>query len=364
MYNCLMRKATVPLIVVVILIVATIVFIETYKKEETGVLVISGRVEADEVMLASEIPGRLISVIISDGMEVKRGDIVARIDDSELKARREKVLNEIRSRQARLRAAETRLKHLGKEVEHQIEQARKLLSIAESKKNQIEKDLTLKRKKYKRYSELFAKGVIPKDRYEEIELAYRTALDELKVAQAEVERARTAVKNAIDSGLKIKAATDEIKALRASLDAMKETLRFIEVRLSHTVIRSPVDGIVLKKTAEAGEVLNPGGVVGIVIDPHSIYVKTYLPEPYLGRIKLNDRVEVITDSFPERSIEGYICFISDKAEFTPREVQSKEERVKQVFETKVCFDKEKPIEILKKGMPVDVRIPLSSQKSG
>jgi len=364
LYNCLMRKATVPLIIVVIIIVAAIVFIETYKKEETGVLVISGRVEADEVMLASEIPGRLIKINIDDGVSVKKNDIVALLDSRELRANKEEILKKIKSYRARIRAAETNLKHLKKEVEHQIEQAQKLLSIAESRKSQIKKDLRLKRQKYKRYSELFAKGVIPKDRYEEIELAYRTAVDELKVAQAEVERARTAVKNAIDSRLKIKAGEDEIKALRASLDAMKETLRIIEVRLSHTVIRSPVDGIVLKKTAETGEVVNPGGVVGIVVDPESIHVKTYLPEPYLGRIRLNDRVEVVTDSFPDRPIEGYICFISDKAEFTPREVQSREERVKQVFETKVCFDKEKPIKILKKGMPVDVRIPVGSQKSG
>lgn len=359
-----MRKVIVPLIILTFILIATIIFLENYKKEETGVLIISGRVEADEVMLASEIPGRLIKINIDDGVSVKKNDIVALLDSRELQANKEEILKKIKSHSAKIKAAKTNLEHLKRQVEHQIEQARKLLSIAESRKSQIEKDLILKRQKYKRYSELFAKGVIPKDRFEEIELAYRTAMDELKVAQAELESARTSVKNAIDSRLKIKASEDEIKALKASLDAIKETLRFIEVRLSHTVIRSPVDGIVLKKTAEIGEVLTPGGVVGIVVDPESIYVKTYLPEPYLGRIKLNDRVEVITDSFPERSIEGYICFISDKAEFTPREVQSREERVKQVFETKVCFDKEKPIEILKKGMPVDVRIPVNSQKSG
>ncbi|HHN64434.1 MAG TPA: HlyD family efflux transporter periplasmic adaptor subunit [Nitrospirae bacterium] len=360
-----MTKRVLVAIILALFLVAALVFSRIYLKgNKKEPLLISGRVEADEIMLASEIQGRLVSVNISDGMEVKRGDVVARIDDRELKAQREELLKEIKSRKARIKAAETNLEHLGKEIQHQIEQAQKLLSMAESRKNQIEKDLVLKRQRHKRYSELFAKGVIPKDRYEEIELAYRTAVDELKVARAEVERARAAVKNAIDSRLKIKAARDEIKALRASLDAMKETLRLIEVRLSYTVIKSPVDGIVLKKTAEPGEVLAPGGVVGIVIDPHSIYVKTYLPEPYLGKVRTGETVEVFTDAYPDRAVKGYICFISDKAEFTPREVQSREERVKQVFETKVCFEREHPPEFLKKGMPVDVRIPVMSQKSG
>jgi membrane fusion protein YbhG len=106
-----------------------------------------------------------------------------------------------------------------------------------------------------------------------------------------------------------------------------------------------------------------GGVVGVMINPEDIHVKTYIPEKYIGRIQMDMKAEVFTDAYPNRPFKGYVCYISDKAEFTPKEVQSYEERVKQVFASKICFtkgdgsaDKGKTyIEVLKKGMPVDVR---------
>ena len=103
--------------------------------------------------------------------------------------------------------------------------------------------------------------------------------------------------------------------------------------------------------------------MGIMINPADIHVRTYIPEKFIGSINMNMQADVFADSYPGKPIRGHVCYISDKSEFTPKEVQSYEERVKQVFAVKVCFepkdgssDKGKTYQnILKKGMPVDVK---------
>jgi HlyD family secretion protein len=113
-----------------------------------------------------------------------------------------------------------------------------------------------------------------------------------------------------------------------------------------------------------------GGVVAVMINPEDLHVKTYVPEKYIGRLRMKMQAGVVTDAYPGQPVTGYICYISDRAEFTPKEVQSYEERVKEVFAVKVCFsgkDGSAPggkayYDLLKKGMPVDVRFSFEGKK--
>jgi HlyD family secretion protein len=196
-----------------------------------------------------------------------------------------------------------------------------------------------------------------------VRLANELSHEEVNVALKEVERAKVSLLKAEDSKRLVQAKGKELLALRKSLSQSRESLNQIDINIGYTVITSPSYGIILRKVAEPGEVLLQGGVIGVMINPDDIHIKTYLPEKYIGKVQMNMKAEIVTDAYPDNPFTGYVCYISDKAEFTPKEVQSYEERVKQVFAVKICFSNSDKStgggktyqKILKKGMPVDVR---------
>jgi HlyD family secretion protein len=128
----------------------------------------------------------------------------------------------------------------------------------------------------------------------------------------------------------------------------------VEVQLGDTVAASPIDGVVLVKGAEVGEVLAAGTTVVTVGDLDHPWLRAYINERDLGRVKLDDKVKVTTDSFPGKVYEGRISFISSEAEFTPKQIQTKEERVKLVYRIKI--DVGNPSQELKSNMPADAEI--------
>jgi|Deesub1362B_J571_1020462.scaffolds.fasta_scaffold00082_33 HlyD family secretion protein len=353
-----------PIIVIfVFLVIGGIIYLSSYmNRQEEGVLLISGRVEVDEILLSSRIPGRLKEVFIQDGMQIKEGMKIATLDDREFKLRKEEVKKQIEVLKAEIEAAEQELSYLKEKVMNEIKEAEAVVAVAEAHKRQAEAKLQRESQRYSRYQNLLQKEVIPQDRFETVKLSYELAVEDTKAAQEELKRAELLLKKAKDSEKLVQARQKEVESLYYRLETLENKLRQVEVQHSYTEIFAPRDGIVLRRVAEPGEVLNAGGVIGVMVVPESLYVKTYLPESFLGRVSIGAVVEVFTDAYPDRPIRGHICHISDEAEFTPKEVQSKEERVKQVFALKVCFSPENKdaFRLLRKGMPVDVRIALST----
>jgi len=355
-----MKKKRLLAIVIIVFIVGALYKIIPYIKPKNNYLTVSGRVEATEIELAARILGRLNKVIIDDGMVVKKGDIVALIDDEELQSKRRELNNGIEEVTEKISAAEFNLSYTVRSVEHTIDEARETLAIAEARLRQAEARKEIAKKEFIRYSSLLQKGAVSEQRYDSARLSYILSEEELNSALKEVERAKVALLKAEDSRELIKAKERELYALRKSLTQRKEELKQVDINLGYTRITAPLDGIILRKVSEPGEVIPQGGLVGVMINPEETYVKTYVPEKYIGRLHIDMKAEVHTDAYPDRPFIGSICYISDRAEFTPKEVQSYEERIKQVFAIKVCFDEkksedEKTFEVLKKGMPVDVR---------
>ncbi len=324
-------------------------------------LKVSGRVEASETELATQIPGRLKSVLIEDGTAVRTGQIVAVIEDEELQSQRREFIRGTEELVERIRAAEFDLKYTAENVRHTIDEARKSLSIAKARLKQARDRREKTQKDFRRFSNLRQKGVIPEERYEKMRLAYSLSEEEARTAEKEVELAEISLLKAKASRDLVRAKEKELLALGKSLQRLKERLKQVEITIGHTRIKAPEDGIILKRVAEPGEVLPQGGIAGIMINPASLYVKTFVPETYIGKIYINMEAQVFSDAYPDYPFTGRICYISDRSEFTPKEVQSYEERVKQVFAVKICFpdttagQKKSYRDVLKKGMPVDVR---------
>jgi HlyD family secretion protein len=138
---------------------------------------------------------------------------------------------------------------------------------------------------------------------------------------------------------------------KAGLDAAKKALELASVRLNYTSLTSPVEGSVIVKSAEAGEVVQAGSPVFTVADMNDIWLTAYIKETDLGRVFLNQSVDVKTDSYPGKIYKGKVSFISEESEFTPKFIQTTEERVKLVYRIKI--DVNNPNFELKPGMPAD-----------
>lgn len=353
------KKFLIPIIFVLFVAIALYILLP-YLRPKDNYLTVSGRIEATEIELAARIPGRLSNVFIDDGTVVRKGDTVALIEDDELQSKRRELTKGVEEVNEKISAAEFNLNYTVKSVEHTIDESKKALAVAESRLRQAEATRENAEKEFKRYSGLLQKGAISEQRYDSARLSYILSQEEVNSASKEVDRAKVSLLKAEDSRELIKAREKELLALRKSLTKLKEVLKQVEINLGYTRITAPLDGIVHRKVSEPGEVLHQGGVVGVMINPNDMYAKTYVPEKYIGRIHINMKADVFTDAYPNRPFTGSICYISDKAEFTPKEVQSYEERIKQVFAVKVCFPEErsaeeKTYEVLKKGMLVDVR---------
>jgi len=365
-----MRKKSILLIIIVVALAIFLYAISPYLKTGDTFLTVSGRVEADETELASRISGRLERVLIEDGMNVKKGDTVAEIDDEDLQSKRRQNMSRIEESKERINAAALDLEYTERNVEHSVDEARKALSIAEARLKQAEAKKENSEKELKRYASLLDKEVISREHYDNVRLENRLAQEEAAVALKDVERATVALMKAEDGRQIVRAKEKELLALRQSLNQLNEALEQVEIHIGYTIVTAPSDGIILRKVVEPGEMLLQGSVIGVMIMPEETYVRTYVPEKYIGRLHIGMDAEVISDAYPERPFKGSICYISDRAEFTPKEVQSYEERVKQVFAVKICFSGDTGLtggkkayhDVLKKGMPVDVRFPIRTEK--
>lgn len=358
-----MRKKLLIFIILIILAAVVAYKIFTHIKSKDNLLTVSGRVEASEIELAARVSGRLEKVLIEDGMIVKKGASVALIEDQELQSRRREIVDRTDELKEKIHAAGLDLDYTSSSVDHSIDEAEKTLSVAEARLKQAEAKMENAERDFRRYANLLEKEVISKQKYESIKLSYELSKEELNVAKREVERAKVFVMKSKDSKKLVSAKEKELLALTKSLNQLKEALQQVDINIGYTKVNAPSEGIILKKVSEPGEIVTPGGVIGVMINPEDIHIRTYVPEKYIGKININMQAYVFADAYPDKPFTGIVCYISDKAEFTPKEVQSYEERVKQVFAVKICFPQKEasasknktPYEVFKKGMPVDVR---------
>jgi HlyD family secretion protein len=179
-------------------------------------------------------------------------------------------------------------------------------------------------------------------------------VEQISAQAAQVERARGALKMAEASALELKRREQEITTRRAEIARSKAGVALIDTQLSDTVAISPVDGIVLVKAADVGEVLAPGTTVVTVGDLDHPWLRGYVNETDLGKVKIGAKVKVTSDSFKDKVYNGRVSFISSQAEFTPKQIQTQQERVKLVYRIKIDVDN--PGRELKSNMPVDAEI--------
>ena len=183
------------------------------------------------------------------------------------------------------------------------------------------------------------------------EAALKAAQYDYELSKLDYDRSENLLKAGAISVQQRDTAKTKFDADRSDVEQYRAQLELAETRLGFTDLASPLDGFVLVKGSLAGEVIQPGTPVFTAIDLHNIWVTAYINETDLGRVKLNQEAYVVTDTYPGKRYKGRISFVSSEAEFTPKFIQTQEERVKLVYRIKVRVDNES-LE-LKPGMPAD-----------
>jgi HlyD family secretion protein len=297
------------------------------REAEDGSILATGHVEATEVTISTKVGGTLESLAFREGDLVEAGQELARLDtvDTELALRAARAERDSADADLRLRLAGAR--------EEDIAEARALVSRSQADVAGAERDL-------ERMQGLLASGSgTTKSRDD--------ALTRRDVAVASLGQARERLRR-LEAGSR----PEEIAAARARLAAAEARIAQLEQQLEDAVVASPVAGVVTRKLAEAGELAARGTGLAVITDLRNAWLTAWVSAPDLGQIRIGQQAEVLTDDGQRRS--GRVSFVASEAEFTPRNVQTRDERVKLVFQIKIALDNEDGL--FKPGMPAEARL--------
>lgn len=326
------------LIVIIALIIGGLLYylLARNKKEGNVFIKVSGNIETTEVNVGFKIPGRIVSLLVQEGDWVENEKVMAKLDDEDLRQRLELARAILNSAQAKLS------KLLAGSRPEELREAEAVLYQAKS-------DLENKKAHHERMKPLFERGVIPKETLDNAEAGYKIALASFQKATENYQLVKEGPRK------------EDIEDAKAQVEQARASLKLAETQLSYTVLYSPLSGVVLVKSSEMGEVVNPGTSVLTLADLENVWLKAYIPETDLSKVKWGQEVIVTTDLRPKKEYKGKISFISSQAEFTPKSIQTEKERVTLVYRIKV--DIPNPNRELKPGMPADGKILLAPPSS-
>ena len=391
----MMKKRIILVLIVLAAAGAAAVYVfRGMGRNQTGRIVVSGNIELTEVNIAFKTAGRLIERTVDEGDGAKKGQIIARLDRDQLMAQRQREVAGLESAQTQLAQSETSLAWEKANLAADIEQrqadlasnearlaelnngarpqekldARAAVDSAQSELDRAKRDWDRAQTLYKNDDISTAQFDQYRNRWESAQAALKSMTERealvlagpraevIKAQQGQVERARAAVKMAEANSLEMKRREQDLATRRAEIARATASLAMIDSQLADTIAISPVDGVVLVKAADVGEVLAPGTTVVTVGDIDHPWLRGYVNETDLGKVKLVAKAKVTTDSYPGKVYQGRVTFISSEAEFTPKQIQTEQERVKLVYRIKIELDN--PRRELKSNMPADAEIVL------
>lgn len=352
-----------------------------WRNFDGGEFVISGIIEADDIHVGSKVGGRVLKVLAKEGRTVKAGDVLVLLEPNEINASLAEALAALRQNEARLaqlvagyrqeeiEQAEAAVKQYQEELakrvsgprQQEIDQTRAEWLAAKAQHENAQKFS-------QRMRELIERELIAHQEYddartkaEEAEQRMRSAKEryDLLVAgtrKEEVAQARHRLAEAearlrqLRSGYR----KEEIAQARAGMEMARARVELLKTQLEETVVKAPVDAVVEVLDLEPGDLVAAGKPVATLLRTNGLWVRAYLPENRLGFVRPGLKVVVRVDSFPNRRFSGTVRRVGRQAEFTPRNVQTSEERVLQVFQMEVVVDD--PEGLLRPGMNADVSV--------
>jgi len=308
-----------------------------------GIASSNGRIEATEIDIAAKLAGRIDEILVQEGELVRTGQVLVKMDTAVLKAQ--------------LREAEAMLQQAVISIEtakSQVTQREAEKATAEAVVAQREAELIAARQRLARAGELVERGHVTRQRYDDDHAGFESAQAAVTAAKAQVASANAAL------------TTSKSQVVRAEsqVDAARATIQRIQADIDDSELRSPRDGRVQFRVAQPGEVVQPGGRVLNLIDLTDVYMTFFLPTASAGRVALGAEARIIIDAAPQYVIPARISFVADVAQFTPKAVETAEERQKLMFRIRAHIDPEllkQHLAQVKTGLPGIAYVRLNPQ---
>ncbi|HXN47404.1 MAG TPA: efflux RND transporter periplasmic adaptor subunit [Bryobacteraceae bacterium] len=393
-----MKKKLIP--VIVLIVVAAVVVIggrSWFHSGDGRSIRVSGNIELTEVNISFKIPGKLIERHVDEGDRVTAGMLLARLDKDQLVGQNDRARGAVASAESQQAQQTTSIDFQAATLEGQIQQRSAEVQAAEARlaalvagsrvqeKQEAQAAVDRAQTEYDRAAADWKRGqtLIKNEdisaadfdqyrtRYETADAQLKTAKEQLALvlegprkedidaARAQLATAQAVLRLAEAQRIELKRQRQQLVQRTADLVQRKADLSVVQTQLDDTEAFSPIGGVVLVKSAEVGEVVAAGTAVLTVGDIDHPWVRAYISESDKGRVKLGDKVNVTTDSYPGKIYPGRVSFISAEAEFTPKQIQTAEERAKLVYRVKIAVDN--PKGELNSNMPADAEILLGGE---
>jgi HlyD family secretion protein len=358
----------------------------------TNRIPVSGNLELTQVDLSFKTAGRMTELAVREGDFVKKGDLIAKLDDAQLAQQLLRDQAAVAAAQSAYQQLETSIEYQAATIDSDISARRANLAQAQAKLDALLAGSRLQeiqqaqsavadaqawndqaRSDWERAQTLYGREDISKAQYDQARAKLDSTAAQLRQAQdhfalvkegprkediagarAQVAQAQAAVQTAEANRIELRRKQQQLVQQKAEIERSRAQAGMTQTQIADATIVAPIDGVVLVKSAEAGEVIAAGTTIVSLGDLAHPWLRAYIDESDLGRVKLGQKAELSTDSFPGKKYDGRISFISSEAEFTPKQIQTKEERVKLVYRIKI--DVANPHQELKNNMPVDAEI--------
>ncbi|NEN96040.1 MAG: HlyD family efflux transporter periplasmic adaptor subunit [Moorea sp. SIO3I7] len=357
---------------------------------------LSGRIEGDETDIGTKVGGRVNFVAVQEGKEVNKDQNIVRLDDQEIQAQLKGATARLVSAQqqelkARLQInlvesqileVQLNLKKAQEDTRGQVLQAEASvaaniaqLNQAFAKLEEAQSELNLAKANRDRFAQLVEQGAVSKQQFDQTQTTFEKAQATVKASQASVNaigklvnvaqgqlvQAQTSTLNPeiINAQLsrlqtQLAQARLQLAMVKAEVEIAKAFQQEIKSKISDLEIASPIDGVVITRLVEPGEIVSAGQTLLTVIDPNNVYLRGYIPEGDIGKIRVGQKAKVFLDSYPDQPLSATVTTIDSQASFTPENIYFREDRVRQVFGIKITIDN--PGGFAKPGMPADAEI--------
>ncbi len=357
---------------------------------------LSGRIEGYETDVGAKVGGRIVSIAVREGDRVIQGQVIAQLDDAELQAALAGAAARVAAAQQQVSQALLQISVIERQIEEvqlmqlqseddalgrinaaqaSVASAQAQLAQAEAQAKQLEAELKLAAADRDRFDRLSREGAVSRQRFEQAQTQFEAVRETLQARRAAVTAAQsqvTAAQGALTQSrasrlnpdirlaqiqrlqTQLEQAEAQLKASQSNVNNAEANRREIGARLNHLEIVSPIDGVVLTRTTEPGEVIAAGKTVLTVINLDDVFLRGYIPEKQVGAVRLGQSAQVFLDSAPDRPLSATVSAIDTEASFTPENIYFRDDRVTQVFGLKLRI--ENPEGFAKPGMPADAEI--------
>ncbi|GAB6140526.1 efflux RND transporter periplasmic adaptor subunit [Methylosoma difficile] len=320
-----------------------------------GLVQANGRIEGDHYTVSGKWPGRVVSLLVHEGDLVEKDQAMMELDDAQILAKVSQAQAAVDISQAQYQAAFAVLSVYKKNVQLTIDTAKAGLSRADADVYASKANQEQAYKDAERFRELFSRETVAEQRSEQAYLNWKVARAQHSGALSVRIQAEKRLAEAGLGGEQILAKQEEVDALAAKVRQAQAALAEAQSVLDDFIILAPAAGMITTRIADNGEMVAAGSPLFDIVDLNQLYLKVYVPEKEVGKVRLGLPAQIYTDAYPDRPFPAVIRYIASQAEFTPKEVQTPDERVKLVYAVKLYLN-ENPGHQLTPGLPADAVI--------